>query len=167
MLFLVFKTKNDLFYIIFKVFFFMLYVCIRFNFVMFFSLVFVYTCLSILVYLQFTKFRLVFMWLTTQENKFGEGVKQTGFTWNFLQPPMQMCESASIPYIKINMLFFCCCLFFKDFLNPQDQQNGIRTFFEQHPSPSDIIRDKSFHIPRKSLGFYVSSDFLLNFLSIL
>ena len=117
-LFLVLKTKNVLFYIIFKVFSFILYVCIRFNCLMFFSLVFVYTCLSILVYLQFTKFRLVFIWLTTQENKFREGVKQTGFTWNFLQPPMQMCESASIPLYKNQYALFLLLPVFQRFSKP-------------------------------------------------
>ena len=34
------------------------------------------------------------------------------------------------PYIKISMPLFCCYLFFKDFLNLSDQQNGKQTFFE-------------------------------------
>ena len=51
---------------------------------------------------------------------------------------MQICESASFPYIKINMPFFCCHLFFKDFLNPHNQQNGKQTFFDKQPSHPDL-----------------------------
>ena len=43
---------------------------------------------------------------------------------------MQMCESGSISNTKINIPFCSCYLFFKDFLNLQDQQNGKQTLFE-------------------------------------
>ena len=61
------------FYIIFKVFS-LYFMSAWFNFVMFFSLVFVYTYLWILVYLQFSKYGLVFIWPTTVGNKLREGV---------------------------------------------------------------------------------------------
>ena len=83
-----------------------------FTFVMLFGLIFVYAYLWVLVYSQFTKYGLVLIWLTMPANKFGEGVqsfhkwsffvtkkaikKQTGYAWNFLEPAMQVCESASI-----------------------------------------------------------------------
>ena len=51
-------------------FFFYIFV----NLVMFFSLFFVCTCLWMLDYLRFTKYGLVFMWLTVTENKFMKGV---------------------------------------------------------------------------------------------
>ena len=40
-----------------------------------------------------------------------------------------MCESASIPHIKINVLFYAAPCFSKSFLNPQDQQSGKQTLF--------------------------------------
>ena len=36
--------------------------------------------------------------------------KQTGFAWNFLQSPMQVCRGAYISYFKINALIFYCSL---------------------------------------------------------
>ena len=46
-----------------------------FDLVVFFILVFFYTCLWILVYLQFTKYGLVFKWLTVTANELGEGIQ--------------------------------------------------------------------------------------------
>ena len=45
-----------------------------FNFMMFFSLVFLCTHLWTLVYLQFTKYALIFIWLIVTANKFEEDV---------------------------------------------------------------------------------------------
>ena len=48
----------------------------------------------------------------------------------FLQPPIQVCRGAYIPYFKINTTVFCCPLFIKNYLNPsgQDQGNGKRAY---------------------------------------
>ena len=114
-----------------------------FNFVVFYSLFLVYTRSLILVSLEFIM--APFSYDSVTASKFGKGVqschkrllilspkkqkKQAGYAWNFLQPPMQMSVSVSNPYLKINILFFCCPLFFKDFLNLQNQQIDKQTYF--------------------------------------
>lgn len=91
-----------------------------FSFVIFFSLVLVCTCLSILVYLQCTKYGIVFAWLMVAANKFVESVssfhkqlyfchqksikKQTGYASNFLQPPINVWKYFH-PYLKIVISF--------------------------------------------------------------
>ena len=59
----------------------------------------------------------------------------------FLQPPIQVCRGAYIPYFKINTTIFCCPLFIKKHLNPQGR---IREMVNEHTveynpscSPSD------------------------------
>ena len=37
-------------------------------------------------------------------------------------------KSAQTTYVKIDISFFYCPLFSKDFFNPQDQQNGKHIF---------------------------------------
>ena len=78
---------------------------------------------------------------------------------------MQMCESASSPYIKINIPFFCCHLFFKDFSTPRINKMVNKHFLINILVFRFNLKDKSSHIPRNSLGFYLSSEYLLKFLS--
>ena len=73
--------------------------------------------------------------------------KQTAYAQNFLQLLMQMCEMASIPYIKINMPFSAATYFLKIFSTPR------------------INKMINKHIPRIFLGFYLCAEYLLNFLS--
>ena len=123
--------KNVLFHIIFKVFNFILCVCLYCNFGMFFSLVFVCSQLWISVYSQFTKYDLIFIWLTVMANKFGKIYR--AFTSNYFLSPKNnkkadLCmrfssvtnASSSMLYLKTNISFFWCLLFFEDFPNPQD-----------------------------------------------
>ena len=45
--------------------------------------------------------------------------EQTGSALNFLQPSIQVCWGAYIPYFKINTPIFCYLIFFEECLNPQ------------------------------------------------
>ena len=140
-----------------------------FNFVIFYSLVFIYPQLWILIYSKFAtaSFSYDSQWqqislgkvyrALTSGNSFchQKTKKQTGYAWQFLQPPMQMCESSSIPYLKISIPFFCCPLFFKDFLNLQDQHNGKHIFDEQLSLARFNLKDTSSRIPRISLVFWI------------
>ena len=40
---------------------------------------------------------------------------------DFFQSSLQMYENDLIRYLKINITFFCSPLFFKDFINSQNQ----------------------------------------------
>ena len=65
---------------------------------------------------------------------------------NFFKPQIQAYIGASIPNFKISTPFFCCALFFEEYLNPnlgKDKQSGKQTnivFNEHnyHPNPSGI-----------------------------
>ena len=88
-----------------------------------------------LIYLQFTKYDLSFISLKVTTNKLGEGVlrfhkefflspknntKQRGLSKKLSLTTNAKYEHAPILYLKINVSFFCCPLFFKDFLSTQD-----------------------------------------------
>ena len=45
--------------------------------------------------------------------------KKIRSAWNFPQTPIQVCRGTSIPYFKIKTPFFCCSLFFEEYLYPQ------------------------------------------------
>ena len=45
--------------------------------------------------------------------------EQTGSALNFLQPTIQVCRGAYIPYFKINTSIFCCLIFFEECFNSQ------------------------------------------------
>ena len=63
--------------------------------------------------------------------------KQTGWTRNFLQPPIPVCRSTYLPYFKINIPIFCFAYFFEDYFNTQVNTNKTVTesTVEYHPSP--------------------------------
>ena len=93
-------------------------------------------------------------------------IKHTGSALTFLQTPMQMCRRVSIPYFKINVLFFLFPPLFWRIYQPsgQDQQNGkrkqcqlLRLSFKMNS------QDTFFHISVNSLGPCFSPDFLLHF----
>ena len=95
--------------------------------------------------------------------------KQTGSTWNFVQPPMQVCRCASIPNFKINASFLCFPFFFK-YINPQIRINKMvkEHIADYHPSPSVFsinLKDTSSHIFMDSLELFLSLEHLLTFLS--
>ena len=65
--------------------------------------------------------------------------KQTCSAWNFLQPSIQVCRGAYIPYFKISTPFSCCSIFFED----HDPQFRIKKTVNEHtvdyhPSPSEL-----------------------------
>ena len=61
------------------------------------------------------------IFLSSKNNK----KKQTGFAWNYLQPPILACWGTSIPYLKINLPFFYCPFIFEEYLNPQVSINQM------------------------------------------
>ena len=75
--------------------------------------------------------------------------RQTGFTWNFLQPPVQVCRCVCIPYFKLNAPIFCCPHFFEEYLNHQVRINKMvnEHTVDYHPSPAVLtFKDTSSHI---------------------
>ena len=93
--------------------------------------------------------------------------KQTCSAWNFLQPPVQVCIGAYIPYFKINSPIFCCPLFFEEYLNPQVRINKMvnKHTVDYHPSPSEWtsrIHSLVFLWTPKGL---ISPEYFLNFFS--
>ena len=98
--------------------------------------------------------------ITEKNNK-----KQTGFAWDFFKTPMQVCRGASTLYF--NASFFCCHNFFEARI-PQptvsNQQNGKRCWL--HLCSSKLAsRTYWFIFLEIPLGFYLSPECLLNFLS--
>ena len=103
-----------------------------FNFVMFFSLVFLYTRLWVLIYLQFT----FFIWLTVVQINLVK-LCTASASDSFLPPKNnkkadRLCMKFSSnthanvrkclnPLFKNQYSLFLLLLFFKDFLTPQDQ----------------------------------------------
>ena len=86
--------------------------------------------------------------------------EQTGSAWNFLQPSIQVCRDAYIPYSKINASIFC-------FLSPQVRINKMvnEHTVDYHPIPSEFtsrIHPLIFlWTPKGS----ISPEYFLNFFS--
>ena len=66
--------------------------------------------------------------------------KCTGSAWNFLQPSLQVCRGAYIPYFKINDPIFYCFTFFEECLNPQVRVYKMlnKHTLDYHPSPAEF-----------------------------
>ena len=62
----------------------------------------------------------------------------------FLQLPIKVCRGAYIPYFKINVLIFCCSLFFEEYLNTQVRINKMvfEHTIDYHPSSSKLTSTK-------------------------
>ena len=80
---------------------------------------------------------------------------------------IKVCRGTSSSYFKINVPFFCCPLFVKEYLDPLVT---IKKMVNQQcrlpPWSFKInLKDKSFHISIDSLGLYLTPEYLQNFLS--
>ena len=62
----------------------------------------------------------------------------------FLQLSIKVCRGAYIPYFKINVLIFCCSLFFEEYLNTQVRINKMvfEHTIDYHPSFSKLTSTK-------------------------
>ena len=96
---------------------------------------------------------------------------KTVFAWNFLQLTIQVCRGALVCYFKINATFFCCPLFFKEYLNSHVRTNKMINEHSVDLVKTRILayfmqcNDTSSCIIIYSSGAYLSSEKLLNFLS--
>ena len=73
--------------------------------------------------------------------------KVTGSAWNFPQATMQFCKDGSMPYFKINALFFSFLLYFEEYINTQIKINKMvqKDSVKYHPSPSRLISKICFY----------------------
>ena len=96
----------------------------------------------------------------------------TGFAWNFLETPIQVCRGVSILYFNIPFIFFFFFFFlylfpvFWGHLNPHVRINKKLNSVAYHPGPSRLVsKIHPFISLRNSLGLYLSLECLLNFVS--
>ena len=91
--------------------------------------------------------------------------KQTGSTWNFLQPSIPVYRATHIPYFKINPPHFLLSVFSENYLNPQVRINKMvnKHTVDYLPSPSQLISRKQPLIFLWTPKEFISPESFLNF----